>query len=237
MSKVATHFTRVVASLALGALLTTAASAALRSPQVVVNGGSLQGYLNSKGESINVLTDQDAAQTLTSTVSGNSTFTLMIEFAGNAGSNSYGIYNGGDVAPALYQVFPGAAAAGWFAVASFRTSPTRVVVNLFDDNAVLQGTNTYLGADRNNFGFYLQQGFGANQVLYSQDARNTGSNPQMLIYPGTGDNSGSWWLAMEDLTPAQGADNDFDDAVLFLESVNPVPTETTTWGSLKARFR
>jgi len=238
MSKVVTHFGRVAASLALGALLTTAASAALRSPQVTVNGGSLQGYLNSKGESINVNTDQDAAQTWTSTVSGNSTFTLMIEFAGNAGTNTYGIYNAGDVSPTLYQVFPGAAGPGWFAVASFKSSPNRVIVNLFDDNAVLQGTNVYLGADRNNFGFYLQQGPAeGGQTFYSQDARNAGGNPQMLVYSGTGDNTGSWWLAMEDLSPSQGADNDFDDAVLFLESVNPVPTEATTWGSVKARFR
>ena len=235
MSNAATHLSRLAASLVLGALLTTAASAALRSPQVVVNGGSLQGYLNSKGESINVLTDQDAAQTWTSTSSGNSTFTLMIEFAGNAGSNTYGIYNAGDVAPALYQIFPGAAGPGWFAVATFKTSPTRVIINLFDDNAVLQGTNVYLGVDAHDFAFYLQQA--AGQVLYSQDARNAGSNPQMLVYSGTGDNTGSWWLAMEDLTPAQGADNDFEDAVLFLESVNPVPVQVTTWGSVKAQFR
>ena len=69
MSNVATNIGRVAASLALGAMLATSASAALRVPQVVVNGGSLQGYLNSKGESINVLTDQNAAQTWASTVS------------------------------------------------------------------------------------------------------------------------------------------------------------------------
>jgi hypothetical protein len=43
---------------------------------------------------------------------------------------------------------------------------------------------------------------------------------QMLAYAGTGAEHGSW-LAMEDLTSSQGSDNDFDDAVLFLESVNP----------------
>jgi hypothetical protein len=110
-----------------------------------------------------------------------------------------------------------------------------VVVNLFDANAALQGTTTYLGIDKTDFGYYLQQG--AGQVLYSQDARNAGGTAQMLTFAGTGLNSGSWWLAMEDATVAQGSDRDFDDAVLFLESVNPTPVHTTSWGALKARFR
>jgi hypothetical protein len=230
MSHVATHLGRVVASLTLGALLVTSASAGLRSPQVVVNGTTLQSYLNSKGESINVNTDQDAAQTWSTTVSDNSTFTLMIELSADASTNTYGIYNGSLAAPPLYQIFPGAAAAGWFAVASFRTAPTRVVVNLFDASAALQGTTTYLGADANDFGFYLQHNPGG--VLYSQDARNPGGLPQMLVFAGSGSNLGSWWLAMDD-----GTDNTFSDAVLFLESVNPTPVQATTWGAVKARFR
>jgi hypothetical protein len=235
MSNVANRIGRVVASVTLGALMATSAFAALRSPQVAVNGGSLQGYLNSQGESINVLTDQNAVQTWATTVSNNSTFTLQIELAGNAATNTYGIYNGGDASPALYQLFPGAATNGWFAVASFRNAPTRVVVNLFDANGALQGTNTYLGADASNFGYYLQQQGGL--VFYTQDARNPGGLAQMVTYAGGGLNSGSWWLAMEDLTASQGSDYDFDDAVLFLESVNPVPVQATTWGSVKARFR
>jgi hypothetical protein len=237
MRYIATRIGRVAASLTLGALLVTSASAALRSPQVSVNGGSLQGFLNSRGESINVLTDQDAAQTWATTVSDNSTFTLMIELAGNAASNTYGIYNAGLVAPPLYQVFPGAAAAGWFAVASFRTAPVRAVINLFDANAVLQGSTTYLGVDATNFGYYLQQPPGLGLVFYSQDARNPGGVAQVLAFAAQGGNAGSWWLAMEDLTTSQGADYDFDDAVLFLESVNPTPVQATTWGAVKARFR
>lgn len=224
----------------LGLLLLLAVSgqavAALRSPQVVVNGGTLQGYLNSKGESINVLTDQQDIQSWQSTVSQNSTFTLQVELSGNAASNTYGLYNASLAAPPLYQVFPGAAAAGWFAVASFRSAPTRVVVNLFDQNAALVGTNTYLGADASNFGFYLQQG--AGQVFYTQDNRNPGSDAQAITFAGTGSNSGSWWLCFEDSAINSGtSDSDFDDAVLFLESVNPTPVHKTTWGELKTRFR
>jgi len=231
MRNFATTIGRVAVSLTLGAMLATSASAALRSPQVVVNGGSLQGYLNSKGESINVLTDQNDGQTWSTTVSHNATFTLMIELAGNAATNTIGVYNGADAVPALYQVFPGAATNGWFAVASFQSGPTRVVVNLFDNNATFVGTVTYLGADRNDFGFYLS---GPGGLFYTQDARNPGGNPQALTYAGTGINSGSWWLAWEDMP--FGPTSDFCDALLFLESVNPVPVNKTTWGSLKARF-
>ncbi|MEY4070457.1 MAG: hypothetical protein RL721_1071, partial [Candidatus Eisenbacteria bacterium] len=113
-------------------------------------GGTLQTYLNSVDGGINVATDQDASQRWAVTASTNATFTVMVELSGDAGSNALGLYNAGGPSPTLYQLFPGAAQAGWFAVASFRNTPTRVVVNLFDDSAVLQGTTTYLGADRTN---------------------------------------------------------------------------------------
>jgi len=221
-------------SMLMLAVFAASASAAPRVPQIVVNGGTLQGYLNSVSETINVNTDQLDIQRWTSTVSNNSTFSIQVEFSGNAGSNSVGLYNASLAAPPLYQVFPGAATAGWFAIASFRTAPIRVVVNLFDNNAAPQGNITYLGADKNDFGFYLQQQGGL--VLYTQDSRN-GGNAQALTYAGNGINSGSWWLCWEDATPAQGADNDFDDFVLFLESVNPTPVSKTSWGELKTRFR
>src|SRR5689334_5261370 len=145
--------TMIVGSIALVAFAGSA-SAALRSPQVVVNNGTLQGYLNSVGESINVGTDQLDIQRWQATVSNNSTFTIQVELAGNAASNTYGIYNASFAVPPLYQCFPGAATNGWFCVASFRTAPTRVVVSLFDGSAAFQGSTTYLAGppDRNDFG-------------------------------------------------------------------------------------
>lgn len=227
MNRVAT----ILCGVAAVALLAGSASAALRVPQIAVAGGSLQGYLNGVGESINVNTDQNAVQTWVTTVSNNSNFTLMIELAGNAGSNNIGVYNAADAVPALHQVFPGAASAGWFATTSWRTGPVRVIVNLFDQDAVFQGQTVHMGADGTNFGYYLQ---GPGGLFYTQDARNVGGAAQMLAYAGTGNNAGQWWLACEDLS---ASDNDFDDAVLFLESVNPTPVASTSWGQLKKRFR
>ena len=230
MKRVATMIIGLVALVALAG----SASAALRVPQVPVLGGGLQGYLNSQGEAINVLTDQNAAQRWAATVSNNSTFTIQVELAGNAAANTIGLYNASLAAPPLYQVFPGAATSQWFAVASFRSAPIRVVVNLFDASAAIQGTTTYLGADRNDFGFYLQ---GPGGTFFTQDARNPGGAVQALTYAGTGINTGSWWLCFEDTGLGAGSDLDYDDCVLFLESVNPTPVNKTTWGSLKARFR
>ncbi len=227
---------RFVTMTALVALVAIAgsASAALRIPQVPVLGGGLQGYLNGQGESINVLTDQNAAQRWAATVSANATFTIQVELAGNAASNTIGIYNASAVAPALYQVFPGAATSGWFATVSFRSAPTRAIVNLLDASATLQGNTVYLGADKTDFGYYLQ---GPGGLFYSQDARNAGGVAQALTFAGTGINSGQWWQAWEDLAIGGGSDQDYDDCVLFLESVNPTPVNKTTWGSLKSRFR
>ena len=234
MSRSATRFTAFFAALSVVALLATGASAALRAPQVVFASGSLQGYLNGVGESINVNTDQDATQTWQTTVSNNATFTLMIELAGNAPANAIGIYNASLAAPPLYQVFPGAATADWFATCSFRSAPTRVVVNLFDDGAAFQGSTTYLGADASGFGYYLQ---GPGGTFYTQDARNAGGFAQALAFAGTGNNTGQWWLAFEDLQSTGPGFGDFDDAVLFLESIAPTPVAKTTWGALKVRFR
>jgi hypothetical protein len=209
---------------------TADAAFAPRVPQVTLGSGSLQGYFNGVGESINVSTDQLDAQTWSTTISGNSTLTLMLELAGLAGSNAYGIYNGDAVgAPALFQVFPGAATPGWYATAHFGLT-NNLVVSLFDDLANYQGQTVYAGVNRNNFGFYIQNGSG---TLYSQDARN-GGVAEVLTFAGTGVNAGSWWECFEDLA---GGDRDFDDGVIFVESVNPVPTSNTSWGRLKGLYR
>lgn len=208
------------------------ASAALRVPQVVFNSASLQGYLNGVGEAINVNTDQQAVQTLQRTASGNSTFSFMLELAGNAPANNIGVYNGSAASPTLFQIFPGAATQGWFAVATFKPSG-QLIVNLFDQNANIQGSSVYTGVDGTNFGFYLQ---GPGGTFYTQDARNAGGKPQMLFFAGTGINLGQYWLAFEDL-PFTSGDVDFNDAVLFLESVTPTATNARSWGSIKRSFR
>ena len=221
--------------LGLMVFASVAAAFPLRSTQVAFNNASLQGYLNANDGGINTLTDQLDAQVWASSVSGNATFTLQIELAGNAAANNIGVYNaGGGPAPPLYLVFPGAASAGWFATCHFASTGILTVL-LFDNNAVFQGSTSYAGVDRNNFGFYLQ---GPGGLFFSQDGRNPGSNPQVLTYAGTGNNFGDWWECFEDSPfTAGGSVTDFDDAILLLQSVVPTPTHGTSWGQLKKLYR
>jgi hypothetical protein len=226
---------RMIAVCAAAALVTCASTAGafnLRAPQVLFCNASLQAYLNANDGGVNTLTDQLDAQVWQTSVSGNATFTLMIELAGNATQNSIGVYNTLDAVPALDQVFPGAATAGWFATCHFTSTGTLKVL-LYDDTATPQGTTTYTGVDRTHFGFYLQ---GPGGTFYSQDGRN-GGNPQILTYAGTGQNYGDWWECFEDLPFGGSCATDYEDAVCLLQSVVPTPTHNKSWGSLKAGYR
>jgi hypothetical protein len=219
------------AAVFLGATLVSAAAAySLRAPQVTVSGSSLQSYLNGVGESINVATDQANVQVLTTDASGNSLFTLMLELAGNANGNAIGVYNASDAVPTLFQVFPGSASVGYFAVVSFQTGGN-LVVNLFNNSAGFVSSNTYGGVNASAFGLYLS---GPGGTFYSEDGRNAGGIAQALVFAGTGVNFGQWWMAWED---TQFGDRDFNDAVLLLESVAPVPTQNKSWGAVKAQYR
>jgi hypothetical protein len=220
-----------MAALALVLSASTAFAAfAPRVPQVPV-GPALQGYLNGVDGGINVNTDQLDAQVWTSSISGNATFTLMLELGAYAPNNSLGIYNtGAGPVPPLFQVFPGSATAGYFATAHFGGG--NLVVTLFDNNSLILGQTFYAGVNPNAFGFYLS---GPGGLFFSQDARNPGSAAQMLTYAGTGQNYGDWWACWEDLAGA--GDQDYDDAVLLLQSVVPTPTSARTWGAIKALYR
>jgi hypothetical protein len=77
------------------------------------------------------------AQRWKTTVSGNSSMTLMIELASDANGNSLGVYNAGDVSPALYEIFPGNALAGQYAMASFRPLTSELKVTLFNSDGTV----------------------------------------------------------------------------------------------------
>ena len=223
--------------------LTTNADAALRAPQVPVLGGTLQAYLNSVGETINVLTDQDATQTWSHTVSGTTTYTVMFQSSSNANIQQFGLYNASAVIPPLFFLMSGSVGPQGFSTATFQPGNI-LVVNRFDALGNFLSTTTYGGVDPTNFGFYLSVPAG---TVFTQDGRNPGGQARALAFRGTGANLGTWWLCWDEPQPAApadgpsglpvGGDQDFDDLVVMLESVNPTPVSKTSWGSLKARFR
>jgi hypothetical protein len=208
----------------------------LRATQVPLQTGwdgiSLQTYLISVGETLNTLTQQADIQTWQGVPSGGSTLTLMMEFAGYAGQNSVGIYNAGETSPSTFLVFPGAAGPGWYAVCVFSPGG-HLAVSLYDNANALQGTTNYVGADQNNFGFYLQ---GPGGMFYSQDYRNPGGKPQAVTYAATGLRVGAWWECFEDL-PYASSDLDFQDSILLLRALEPTAIRGSSWGRLKSLYR
>src|SRR5262249_40788279 len=103
----------------------------------------------------------------------------------------------------------------------------------FNQNAVFMIAMQYTGVSRTLFGYYLKAGV---NTFYSHDGLNADGRAHALAYAGTGQNAGCWWQCWEASPIVNYSGADFDDAVVFMESVNPTPVNSTTWGKLKARF-
>jgi len=221
-------------------LATPARAQSLRVPQVPLSGASLQGFFSFSNEFISASTDQLNIQRWRPTSLGNSAMTLA--FSGPVPSvvHELGVYSATDSGvPVRYPILPSGTPQGWFALASFRSAPDRITVTLFDaDGTPVGPSTTSLGLNILDFGYYIRNQDGS--IGYSQDSRQPGTNDaRVLTYAGTGPNAGCWWLCFEDdLDVANGGDGrDFDDAVMFVESINQTPVRKTSWGNLKSRFR
>lgn len=225
-----TGFAAIAAVLGLLLVASTASAIPLRVPQVVFSYAPLQNYLNVVDPGINVATQQLNAQVWSVSITGNTDFTLMLKT--NLGQNAaVGVYNGNDpnlMAPALFQVFPGAAVPGWYAALHFGGGS--LVVTLFNQFSMIMGQTLYPGVNQNNFGFYIQ---GPGGMWFSQDSRNGGS-PQVLTYDSAA-LPGDYWLCFEELP--FNANSTFDGVVINVQSIRPVPTDVTTWGRLKGQYR
>ena len=209
-----------------GSLLTVGSALAL---PYGGNPASLQGVLDgittgpvAGDSSVNVDTDyiNDSYDSYWSvTGSGGSVATMIIEIAGLANSNTFGVYNNGK----YVQLFDGAATAGSQALLSIKADGS-VFVNFADTGVDFTG---------NVFGYYLNAG----NIWHSDSALNADGADHMLAYQGTNTDTvalptlapGLWTnneyiLAWEDLP---NSDWDYDDMVLMVESVDPVPEPAT----------
>lgn len=163
---------------------------------------------------------------------------IVLELAGNANTNTFGIYD--PTNPNNYlQLFSGPASAGW----------TTTLINLGGGNysaiyanasGIPVGFNTAHFGVTNLFGYYL--GANSDTPTFYSDAKlnqDPGSSyahgtPHMVAYEGnnkttikTGNTSGpflsnEWLLAWED-TSFANSDLDYQDFVVLVESVRPVP--------------
>lgn len=219
------------------AAMVAPAHAALRIPQIAFDSAALAAQLALQGEGFDVDTQQQDGLVWGSTVSTNSTMTIQFELTGNPHANEIGIAKldpTGKIVTGLAPVFPASADVGSFAVASFRPGGV-LKVNLFDANASLVSTFSYTGVNRQLFAYYIKN---ASGTFVSHEGFNSADGKvHALAYAGTGENAGSWWLAFEDAPIASYASAQFDDALLFMESLNPTPVNQTSWGKVKTLFR
>ena len=155
---------------------------------------------------------------------GGSVSTMIIELAGFAPNNKFGIFNN-DV---YVELFSGSSVAGNQVLLSIDAVGGAYVNNTYVTN---------IGAT--TFGYYLDSSYYANGGLFHSDTSlNDDGMDHMYAYEGVGDKvqidpwaAGSWGsneyiLAFEDLTAA-AADWDFTDMVVMVESVSPVPEPAT----------
>ena len=221
---------RILPAVLLVTLVSATAHAGLRASQVPVTGTALATFFASQGQSINVNTQQLDLQVMN--VPALTNFQVMV-FGPGTTTTSLGAYNTVPVLPTLYQIQPATATPGWYELAAFKNSPSRLVVSQFDAGNALQGTNSYVGADPTAFGFYEQITGGA--TYYTQDVRNPGSAPHILAFNGTGTRAGWTWFACE---TGAGPGGDFADYIALVNlAPSPVPVSHTDWGTLKRRFR
>jgi hypothetical protein len=223
---------RLLSTFLLMTLATTSAYAATRTQQIPVSGTALAAFFASQGQSINVGRDQLDLQTLSVPV-GNA-FEVHT-FGPEASTTSLAAYNANGnkkSAPTLYTLFPAATTPGWYTTGAFRSGPNRLVVNVYDGNRVMKGTNTFNGANSSNFAL---SNSGSNGTFYLEDARNAGSAVKILAFAGTGTLSGSTWFACE---TSSGSGGDFADFITLVNfGSTTTPTKRTAWGQLKALYR
>jgi hypothetical protein len=179
---------------------------------------TLQSVINSVGgwAGVSAVTDQQSAgmwsmQNIFAGV-GTSIPTLLVEYAGQANSNVFGIWFGTDTSNILtYDIFTGAASGVTAAGVMINGSTLDIFGN---PAAVVVQTVTNPLISPYLFGFYLRNG---NNYFFTADDANGGAAYAVAYRaPGTND----WLLGFEDMV---GGDGDFQDMVVKVESIGAVP--------------
>lgn len=162
------------------------------------------------------------------TGSSGSVTTFIIEIAGNAGSNTFGVYDRSN--PMNYvEIFAG----GDTYNQGFSSQTTLAILG--DGSVGVGGVDSGVDFNSNQFGYYL--GTANGPMFYSDSTLNAGGADQMVALRGTNTDTiqipsfaaGLWTdnefvLGWEDVL---GGDQDFNDLVVMVESVLPVPEPGT----------
>ena len=193
--------------------------------QTIINSLASGGPLNPAVDASGLINDAlgfDSTWAIGGT--GGSLATFVIAIAGNAGGNTVGIYDATNTAK-MVALFTGNPGAG-----------SQNVVSIKADGSVFTGLTHDTGVDfaGNSIGFYIS---GPGGTFFSDTALNADQLDHMVAFQGKNQTiqidslaSGNWLpneflLAFED---ARGlGDQDYNDLVIMVESVTPVPEPAT----------
>lgn len=165
------------------------------------------------------------------TGTGGSVSTFVMEISANASSNTFGVYDRYN--PGNYvELFSGS---------DSHSTDSQIIMSVMADGSVrVNFADTGVDFSSYDFGFYLgSEGAGGAPAFYSDSDLNAGGADQMVAYQGTGTDTvqlagyapGVWTsnefiLAFEDYF-YDSSDKDFNDLVVMVESVLPVPEPGT----------
>ena len=156
--------------------------------------------------------------------------TLSFEYAGNASTNVLGLWSGNDTnSLTMVDLFYGSAVGsndspdGFVTNASLAWNATGSALRIgaYDGCGTAVNCGTFSGINPYAFGFYLRvPGADGPTTFFTVDALNgDGGAHALAIRDGS---TRDWAIAFED-----GTDQDFNDSVLKVESLQPVPEPGT----------
>jgi len=161
--------------------------------------------------------------------------TMIIEIAGYAGVNSFGVFDASNNAKTV-SLFSGAAAQGDKAAISIEADGSVWVTYTDKSSGTVTGGDTGIDFAGNLFGFYLDNGH--SEIWYSDSQLNSDGADHLVAFQGNNENvqipgwstgpflTEDYILAWEDLNASQW-DFDYQDMVLMVESMVPVPEPAT----------
>ena len=170
---------------------------------------------------------------------GSSENKLVLEIAGNANSNTFGIFDPSNPSNQL-QLFSGPAGAGWSTQLA-NMGGGNFIATYFDAGGIYQSQASAHFGVTNQFGYYLGT-TGGTFYSYAKLNQDPGSSyadgtPHMVAYAGNNQTTltlgatnglflpSEYLLAWEDQT-FLNSDLDYNDFVVLVESVHPVPEPT-----------
>ncbi|HYW92528.1 MAG TPA: PEP-CTERM sorting domain-containing protein [Gammaproteobacteria bacterium] len=187
------------------------------------------------GPQINVQTDQYQPDSYwRQNASGGSHTQIVIRIAGDAQSTSFGIFNEANPSQ-MFPLYSGANTAGDKLTFGFDANASNVITGVYKSGAAVPGgydSAAWSGAGI--FGFYLTDSHTGN-TFYSDPSMN-GGNDQMVAYKGNGTTYldlpsslpgvfglNDFLFAWEDTPLTSGSDGDYNDFVVYAESLTSVP--------------